>query len=220
MKKVLKLMAALGMISLMISFVSCDLLTEAELIARNNESGAPDNNGGPSLVGGSDTIGTAWGALFSNTEHNPIDLQVWKNFAATYDDNGMNVKFQKTDTTADVWFGGAIVQNMGAEVADSVYYDMSSVAKITFEVKATAEMPIWAGYSNQNQTDSFVKQNLNVTTNWQTITITSPGVAKAWSIFAFGCDNTGNVYQNDTLYFKNVTYLNSNGESVTLKYAQ
>lgn len=217
MKKVLKVIAALGMISLMGSFVSCNLLTEAELIARNNEIPDP-NNGGPTT--GDDTIGNAWGALFSNTNHSPIDLQVWQNFTGTYDDNGMNVNFKSTEGADGVWFGGAIVQNMGAAVANSVYYDMSSVAKITFKVRATASMPIWVGYSNQNQTDSFIKQNINVATDWQTITITSPGVSKAWSIFAFGSDNPGNILQNATLYFKDVTYLNSNGESVTLKYAK
>lgn len=217
MKKVLKVIAALGMISLVGSFVSCNLLTEAELIARNNEIPGP-NNGGPTT--GDDTIGNAWGALFSNTKHNPIDLQVWQNFAATYDDNGMNVKYTATEGAKGDWFGGAIVQNMKAAVATSVYYDMSSVAKITFKVKATASMPIWVGYSNQNQTDSFIKQNINVATDWQTITITSPGVSKAWAIFGFGSDNPGNVLQNATLYFKDVTYLDSNGESVTLKYAK
>lgn len=217
MKKVLKVIAALGMISLMGSFVSCNLLTEAELIARNNET--PGSNNGGSTTG-DDTIGNAWGALFSNTNHSPIDLQVWQNFTGTYDDNGMNVNFKSTEGAGGVWFGGAIVQNMGAAVANSVYYDMSSVAKITFKVRATKSMPIWVGYSNQNQTDSFIKQNINVATDWQTITITSPGVSKAWSIFAFGCENPGNVYQNATLYFKDVTYLNSNGESVTLKYAK
>jgi hypothetical protein len=217
MKKVLKLMAALGIISLMISFVSCSLLTEAELKVRNNEQ---PNNGGPATGGGSDTIGNAWGALFSNTNHSPIDLQVWQNFEAIYNDNGMNVKFKATEGANGDWFGGAIVQNMGQTPANSIYYDMSSVAKVTFQVKATTAMPVWVGYSNQNQTDSLIKQNINVTTDWQTITINSPGVAKAWAIFALGCDNPGKVYQNATLSFKDVTYLNSNGESVTLKYVQ
>lgn len=218
MKKVLKLIAALGMISLMLSFVSCNLLTEAELIARNSETpgsvgSGTGGSGSGSGSGSSDTIGTSWGALFASTEHNSVDLQVWQGFDAEFDSEyGM-----KATVIGSQWFGGAIVQNSGPTPANSIYYDMSSVAKVTFKVKASKGMTIWAGYSNQNQTDSFVKQNINVTTDWQTITVTSPGVAKAWSIFAFGSDGSTN---GAWVAFKDVTYFDASGKSLSLKYAQ
>lgn len=210
MKKVLKLMAALGIISLMISFVSCSLLTEAELKVRNNEQ---PNNGGPATGGGSDTIGNAWGSLFSNTNHSPIDLQVWKGFEAKPDgDNGL-----KATVNGDEWFGGAIVQNFNPEPVDSVCYNMSAVKKVTFKVKASKNISIWAGYSTVSKSGDHIEQPINATTDWQDVTINQQGVPEAWAIFAFGGPANS---KGTTIYFKDITYLDSNGESVTLKYVQ
>lgn len=94
---------------------------------------------------------------------------------------------------------------------------MSAVTKVTFKVKASKNMTIWAGYSDKAKSDSFVKQNVNVTTDWQTITLTKKGVKQAWSIFAFGSDG---VNDDAWLAFKDVTYLDANNNSVSLKYIQ
>lgn len=224
MKKIIRLITALGMISLMMSFAGCNLQTEAELGRLNTpQDGAtpgtstPGNTTTPGTVtspstGTTDTIGDAWGALFSDHTHNPIDLQVWQGFDATYDsDYGM-----KCNLYPGAWFGGAIVQKFDAPADGAVYYDMSAVTKMTFKVKASNTMTIWAGYSNQNQNDSLKKQNVNVTKDWQTVTISQKGVAKAWAIFAFGSDG---VSKDEWLAFKDVTFFNASGESVSLKYA-
>ncbi|BDC92370.1 hypothetical protein SAMN04487977_102234 [Treponema bryantii] len=215
MKKIEKIMIAVGMISMLLSFTGCDLLTEAELKGRNaNNPTIPGvNNGNPGNSGTSDTIGDSWGALFSDRTHNPIDLQVWQGFDASYDsENGM-----KCVVIPGAWFGGAIVQDNAASPKDCIYYDMSKVSKVTFKVKASNNMTIWAGYSNQNKNDSLVKQNINVTTSWQTITLTQKGVSNAWAIFAFGSDG---VSSEEWLAFKDVTYFDSENESLSLKYVQ
>jgi len=217
MKKKLKLFLAFAMISTLISFAACNLATEEELLASANASsgtnGGNDSGTNTGGSGSSDTIGDSWGALFSDTNHNPVDLQVWQGFDTSYDSEyGM-----KATVIGTAWFGGAIVQNCSAAVDSSIYYDMSSVEKMTFKVKASQAMTIWAGYVKTSKSDDFVKQTINVTTDWQTITITQKGVAEAWSIFAFGSDGSSD---GAWLAFKDVTYLDSEGQNVTLKYAQ
>ena len=224
MKKLKKLLAALGALTLLFSFVACDIPTESEILGNGDKTVINDpstdtsdtqpsneNNNSDEDVSTSETIGTSWGSLFTNTGHNPIDLQVWQGFDAEFDsENGMTAEI-----IGSAWFGGAIVQSSGAKVAESIYYDMSSVKKMTFKVKASKNMTIWAGYSNQNKTDSLIKQNINVTTSWQTITVSGAGVQRAWAIFAFGSDGASN---GDLLFFKDITYLDSNNNSVVLKY--
>lgn len=247
MKKMLKLFAAFAVISLVVSFAGCSMDTEDELLesttektagtgskgSENAPAGTGDNEGDSGASGGSETggsestdgdngsslgevtetIGDSWGALFSNRSHNPIDLQVWQGFDAEFDDDyGM-----KCEVLPGAWFGGAIVQNCSAAPADSVFYDMSAVTKVTFKVKASRNMAIWAGYSNKAKSDSFEKKNIDVTTEWQTVTLTKKGVKQAWSIFAFGSDG---VSDDAWLAFKDITYLDANGKSVTLKYIQ
>ena len=223
MKKLVKLLAAIGTLSLLFSFAACDIPTESELLgitpgnekipsldtSKDNTQTSNDNTSDD--VSTSDTIGDSWGALFANTDHNPIDLQVWQGFDSEFDSEyGM-----KSEIIGGAWFGGAIVQNSGAKPAESLYYDMSSVKKMTFKVKASENMTIWAGYSNQNKTDSLIKQNINVTTSWQEITVSGAGVQKAWAIFAFGSDGASD---GSWLAFKDITYLDSSNKSVVLKY--
>ncbi len=223
MKKLVKLLAAIGTLSLLFSFAACDIPTESELLgitpgnekipsldtSKDNTQTSNDNSSDD--VSTSDTIGDSWGTLFATTEHNPIDLQVWQGFDSEFDSEyGM-----KSEIIGGAWFGGAIVQNSGAKPAESLYYDMSSVKKMTFKVKASENMTIWAGYSNQNKTDSLIKQNINVTTSWQEITVSGAGVQKAWAIFAFGSDGASG---GSWLAFKDITYLDSSNKSVVLKY--
>ena len=223
MKKLVKLLVAIGTLSLLFSFAACDIPTESELLgitpgnekipsldtSKDNTQTSNDNSSDD--VSTSDTIGDSWGTLFATTEHNPIDLQVWQGFDSEFDSEyGM-----KSEIIGGAWFGGAIVQNSGAKPAESLYYDMSSVKKMTFKVKASENMTIWAGYSNQNKTDSLIKQNINVTTSWQEITVSGAGVQKAWAIFAFGSDGASD---GSWLAFKDITYLDSNNKSVVLKY--
>ena len=223
MKKLVKLLAAIGTLSLLFSFAACDIPTESELLgitpgnekipsldtSKDNTQTSNDNSSDD--VSTSDTIGDSWGTLFATTEHNPIDLQVWQGFDSEFDSEyGM-----KSEIIGGAWFGGAIVQNSGAKPAESLYYDMSSVKKMTFKVKASENMTIWAGYSNQNKTDSLIKQPINVTTSWQEITVSGAGVQKAWAIFAFGSDGASD---GSWLAFKDITYWDSNNKSVVLKY--
>lgn len=211
MKKLVKLFAAIGLLSLAASFAGCTMLTEEELKEKVLKEAE---------AAGGNTIGNAWGAMFSNRSHNPIDLQVWQGFDATYDnDNGMKCLINNPNPNSP-WVGGAIVQNCHATVSESLFYDMSKVEKVTFKVKATKNMAIWAGYANQAKTDSFIKQNINVTTDWQNIEIVSKGVSAAWAIFGFGSDNPGQAYNGGTLYFKDITYLDNAGNSLTLKYSK
>ena len=223
MKRLVKLLAAIGTLSLLFSFAACDIPTESELLgitpgnekipsldtSKDNTQTSNDNSSDD--VSTSDTIGDSWGTLFATTEHNPIDLQVWQGFDSEFDSEyGM-----KSEIIGGAWFGGAIVQNSGAKPAESLYYDMSSVKKMTFKVKASENMTIWAGYSNQNKTDSLIKQNINVRTSWQEITVSGAGVQKAWAIFAFGSDGASD---GSWLAFKDITYLDSSNKSVVLKY--
>ena len=224
MKKIVKLLAAIGTLSLLFSFAACDIPTESELLGikpGTDKTSVPStdvSNDNPTNtddtsddVSTSDTIGDSWGALFANTDHNPIDLQIWQGFDSEFDSEyGM-----KSEIIGGAWFGGAIVQNSGAEPAESLYYDMSSVKKMTFKVKASENMTIWAGYSNQNKTNSLIKQPINVTTSWQEITVSGAGVQKAWAIFAFGSDGASD---GSWLAFKDIKYWDSNNKSVVLKY--
>lgn len=211
MKKLKKVLAVLALAALAASFTACFIPTEEELLQREVNGGNDGGNGGG---GGSNTIGNAWGALFSDHNHNPIDLQVWQNFTASYDvTNGM-----KCTIGGSQWFGGAIVQNNKPAPADSIYYDMSKVRRMTFKVKASQNMTIWAGYSNANKTDALIKTTVAVTTDWQTVEIVSNGVSQAWAIFALGSD--GGYPKDSWLAIKDVTYFDASNNNVTLKYAE
>ena len=213
MKKLIKGFAAITSLFCLLSLVSCDMATEEELLLK---AGLSPNNSisvGGGSVSGADSIGDAWGALFSDKSHNPIDLQVWQGFDATYN----NTDGMVCTISGSEWFGGAIVQNHKPVPKDSVYFDMSAVKKMTFKVKASKNMTIWSSYSVTSKSDEFRKDPVNVTTDWQEVTFSKDGVKEAWSIFAFGSDGST---KGAKLYFKDVTYYDSEGKSLTLKYTK
>ena len=223
MKKSRTSFIVLFMMAIALLFASCQAESDPydDSTSTSTQTGGSSSGGSTGTsTGGTtgDTIGTSWGTLFANTGHNPIDLQIWQNYTSDISDTTSGQVCTITDGTK--WFGGAIVQSSSATPTSCVYYDMSSVTKVTFEVKASAAGTIWVGYSNASASDALYKKTgLSVTTDWQTVTLTQAGVAKAWSIFAFGGEP--NVWAtNATICFKNITYYDASGNSIALLYAK
>ncbi|MGI5117574.1 hypothetical protein [Treponema sp. SP13] len=135
-------------------------------------------------------IDTGWGALFTNPDHNPVDLQIYQACSVPSGTAGVNNTYGMVVniTNPTTWFGGAIVQNPGTAAGNSncIYYDMSAVRKIVFKVKSNKNRKIWAGASNADTADTLAKQTFDVTTDWQTKTMDITGVAQAYAIFGFG----------------------------------
>ena len=142
-----------------------------------------------------ETIGDAWGALFANGGHNQIDLQIWQTESGdatfTLESSDINEEGMLCTAAYSNWFGGAIVQNPATKPtdADCTFYDMSAVRKIVFKVRASTPIKIWAGASNKNASDGFKQQDVNVTVDWQEVTIHMVGVQKAFAIFAFAWES-------------------------------
>src|SRR5574344_1809749 len=229
MKKSGHFLIVLFMMAAALLFASCQISSDpydngsstddSSSSGTDTSSSSTDTSGDDTTDSGTtDTIGTSWGTLFANTGHNPIDLQIWQNYTSDISDTSSGQICTITD--GSTWFGGAIVQSSSAAPTSCVYYDMSSVAKVTFEVKASAAGTIWVGYSSASASDALDKKTgLSVTTDWQTVTLTQAGVAKAWSIFAFGGEP--NVWAtNATICFKNITYYDASGNSIALLYAK
>lgn len=200
MKKIVKLLTALGLVSLMVSFAGCGLKTEAELL-NGTTRGGEENGGGSS-------------PLWSSFEG--ADMQVW-------------VIEGTTTTTADVaqqadcieitikdgnWWGMCFCNDKAvAANQNPVTFDMSQVKTITFEAKASETASMWV---SQMPVDTANQQRVELSTAFEekTFTLVNPS-RRDYGVLAMGggaLNTTGT--QGVKIYIKNIKFLNEAGAEI------
>ena len=218
MKKMLKLFAAFAMLSLAVSFASCDLATEDELLnevatetpAGNNtpgNTGASVGNGGNGTSGSGSNVGTG-----SSSSTSPIwskfegaDMQVWVDTATlTPTAEGLDIKVKNAD-----WWGMCFCNkaDIGPE-KEHVSFDMTKIKTITVEAKASAPVTIWLAQSDSNAAKVNDKE-FEIDTNYKTLTYTLSNTSSHdYGVLDIGGDKT--PYKT-IITIKNIKFLDANG---------
>lgn len=229
MKKMLKLFAAFAMISLVISFAGCDLETEDELLETVAENPATPGNTGSNGTGSSgtgsnnNTGGTGTGGSGSNTENSgssstsPLwslfdgaDMQVWEGTAMLEEtDDGLEITIGSAGWWGMCFCNAAAV---GPAASDCVTFDMSNIAKITFEAKASEKASIWASQSNaESKPTNQTKIDLTTSYETKTFTLKNPG-KKDYGVLDIGGGDLGTTTKSDVVvYIKNIKFFNASG---------
>lgn len=226
MKKTVKILGLLAAAFVMgLGFVGCgdaSIDDGTDIVDVNDGTSGKDDGSGDAV--GIDTIGDSWGALFENKAHSPFDTQIWEDTADIDSDfsQGMKITAKKGNKGDLGWVGVVVCQknDKGADAEGCVFYDMSKVAKMTFEVKASKALKATCVYTageGAGLAESEKIENVNATTEWQTVPFEKKGAAKAFSPFACVIAGTS---AGDWIMIRNIKYLDSEGNSVALKYVE
>lgn len=210
MKKSLKLLAALGMLSMLISVVACDMPTEEQLLGATTKEGeeASSSSGESTNSSGSNSSSPIW------SKFDGADMQVWEDtvsLSPTAD--GLEIKIGSKG-----WWGMCFCNKADVDKLspDCVTFDMSKVKKITFLAKASKEASMWIAQSNENATDVNHKL-LNISTEFEekTYELQSPGTHD-YGLFDLGAnDAVGGTKESKVVFtIKNIKFLDANGNEI------
>ena len=202
MKKVFKLLAAFGMISLMASFVSCSLLTEAELIEKNKQTPGPNNGGGSSSI--------LW------SKFDGASMQVWKGEVSKKETAKLKETTEGLEITigSEGWWGMCFCNDasVGANVSDVVTFDMSAIDKITFEAKASEVASMWVSQSDASST-VVNQQKIELTNEFatKTFTLSNPG-KRDYGVLDIGGGDLATTTKSDVVItIKNIKFFTADG---------
>ena len=203
MKKIVKLVTALGILSLLFSFASCDLPTESELLGGNTKN---INNDNPII----DNPGSGSSALWSMLDG--ADMQVWEKTATlTETDEGLDIEIGTVG-----WWGMCFCNAASVGPNDgAVTFDMSKVKKITFEAKASEKASVLIAQSNSNAVDVNHK-NIELSTSYLTKSyeLISPE-KNAYGLFDLLANNKGGTTKTGVVIsIKNIKFLDVNGNEI------
>lgn len=117
-------------------------------------------------------------------------------------------------TKAPGWWGGAYgLFDTGAPI-EGVTCDLSSVRKITFEAKASADGRTF-NFNVPKATDGNVETSIAVGTEYKTFTVEVPSGttlnAETSTIVSMA---TGTMEAGDLLYIKNITFYDASGAEI------
>ena len=199
MKKIVKLLTALGLVSLMVSFAGCGLKTEAELLNGTTRGG--EEKGGSSSL---------W------SKFDGADMQVW-------------VKEGTSITTADVaqqadcieitikdagWWGMCFCNDKAVDADHNpVTFDMSQVKTITFEAKASQTASMWVGQMPK-KLDNQQKIDLSTDFAEKTFTLRNPTNHDYGVLAIGGGDLETTVTTGVKISIKNIKFLNEAGAEI------
>ena len=201
MKKSLKLLAAVGMLSMLISFVACDMQTEDQLLGATTKEGGDETSspGESSNSSGSTSSSPIWSTFEG------ADMQVWVDTAAlTPTTECLEIKVRNSE-----WWGMCFCNkaDVGAD-AGAVTFNMSGIRTITFDAKASSPVTIWVSQSDA-AADKQNETNISLTTNFETKTYTlqNPGT-RDYGVLDIGGNNNpfGTI-----ISIKNIKFLDANG---------
>ena len=200
MKKIVKLVIALGMLSLLFSFAACDLPTESELLGGNNKI---INNDDPVI----DNPGSGSSALWSTFDG--ADMQVWENTATlTETEEGLDIEIGNAG-----WWGMCFCNAASVGPNDgAVTFDMSKVKKITFEAKASEKASVLIAQSDSKATDVNHK-TIDLSTNYllKSYELKSPE-KNAYGLFDLLANSKGGTSKTGVVIsIKNIKFLDANG---------
>ena len=196
MKKI-KLLAALGIASLLMFLVGCDIPTEADL------------NGGEKTPGGSTF------PLWSTFEG--ADMQVWQGEVSKINTATLDKKSDCLEITIgnEGWWGMCFCNqaSVGATASDVVTFDMSKIKTITFEAKASQAASIWVSQSDKNaKPTNQTKIELSTDFETKTYTLQNPG-KDDYGVLDIGGGDLGTTTKSDVVIsIKNIKFLDENGK--------
>lgn len=227
MKKMLKIFTAFAMISLAISFASCSMDTEEDLL---NASASTGKTSG--VTDGTDTTGTGVNTgvetpVSTGDNNEPVqngssslwsmfdgaDMQVWEKTATLEEtDEGLDITIGSAG-----WWGMCFCNSAstGADSEDCVTFDMSKVKTITFEAKASKNASIWVSQSDaQSKPANQTKINLTTSFETKTFTLKNPG-KKDYGVLDIGGGDLSTTTESDVVIsIKNIKFLDSNGTEI------
>ena len=208
MKKMLKIFAAFAMITMAISFASCDMATEDELLEDPKKTTTGGTGGGGGGGGGSSSS-----PLWASFEG--ADMQVWK---ATKD-SPLTADVEETDEGLKItigsenWWGMCFCNDaaVGAD-DDPVTFDMSKVEKITFEAKASKAASMWVSQSdNKSKVINQKKVTLSTEFETKTYTLSEPGT-NDYGVLDLGGGDLGTTVESDVVItVRNIKFLGADG---------
>lgn len=201
MKKSLRLLAALGMLSMLISVVACDMPTEEQLLGATTKEGedAGASSGESSNSSGSNSSSPIW------SKFEGADMQIWVDTATlTPTADCLEIKVKNSE-----WWGMCFCNkaDVGADEG-AVTFNMSGISTITFDAKASSPVTIWVAQSDAVAEKQNVK-NVSLTTTFETKTYTlqNPG-NRDYGVLDIGGDNNpfGTI-----ISIKNIKFLDAAG---------
>ncbi len=216
MKKMLKIFAAFAMITMAISFASCDMATEDELLEDPKKTTTGGTGGGGNSGGGGGAGGGS--ALWSSFDG--ASMQVWQETPSS----PLTASLAETEDGLEItigssgWWGMCFCNDasVGAN-SNPVTFDMSNVAKITFEAKASKNATMWVGQSPRSSTPANQK-TISLTTSFETktYTLSNPGT-DCYGVLDLGGDpQQGHTVESDVVItIKNIKFLDANGAETT-----
>lgn len=197
MKKIKTIIAVLTAALVMGAFVGCTASTSSP------DSGSGDS-GGSGGSGGSGTTSGIW------SKFEGADIQIWSNTFTAEEDSTDGLVI----TVGSVgWWGGCFC-NAGAvapTASDVVTFDMSNVAKITFDAKASASGSMWVSCSD-SAANTKGKTTMNLTTDFvsQTFNCTGNVSSTDYGVLDFGGENASGTI----VYIKNIAFYDSTGTEI------
>jgi len=213
MKKSLRLLAALGMLSMLISLVACDMPTEDQLLGATTKEGEEAGSSSGDSKDSASSTGTK-SPLWSKFEG--ADMQVW-------------VIEGTTTTTADVspksdcieiaiksagWWGMCFCNDKAvAANAGAVTFNMSQVKTITFEAKASETASMWVA---QMPTAPTNQQRVELSTEFaeKSYSLVNPGSNDYGVLSIGGGDLNTTVKTGVKISIKNIKFLDANGNEI------
>lgn len=198
MKKLLRAIKALGLITVVLAFAGCDMLTEEELLATV----------GKKVDGGS--------VLWSSFEG--AAMQVWlgetskKETAELHETaDGLTIKIKD-----EGWWGMCFCNDAGVGADQNpVTFDMSGIAKITFEAKASEKASMWISQSPKDSKPVNQKAvSLGTSFEPKEYSLTNPG-KDCYGVFDLGGgDKDTTTKSGVVITIKNIKFLDKDGKEI------
>ncbi len=206
MKRIVKLLTTIGILSLLFSFVACDIPTESELLGNVDKAVDKETNvKDPGNVSGD---GPLWSML------DGADMQMWS------DPSGLTAELEETSEGLKItvignenWWGMCFCNNAATDVAaGAVTFDMSKITKITFEAKASENASMWVSQSN-SQAKVTNQKKIDLTTQFETktFTLSNPGTKDYGVLDIGGGDLSTTVKKDLIIVIKNIKFFDANG---------
>ena len=210
MKKIVKILMALGMVSLMVSFAACELQTEEEL---TNKSAATTDGGSTTTTGETTTSGES-SPLWSSFEG--ADMQVWvvEGTSTTTADVAQKTDCIEITIKSAGWWGMCFCNDKAVGSGpDAVTFDMSQVRTITFDAKASETASMWV---SQIPSATANQQRVELSTEFaeKSFSLTNPGNNDYGVLALGGGDLSTTVKTGVKISIKNIKFLNAAGTEI------
>ena len=223
MKKIAKLFAVAGMMSLLISFVGCDMATEADLVGTNPQTTVPatDNTSPADTEKESDdsekgekTSKPTTGNSSSDTTSlwhmfDGADMQVWEK-TATLEETEEGLEITIGDKG---WWGMCFCNDGAVGVADgAVTFDMSNIKTVKFDAKASKKASIWVSASD-SQAAAADQAKVTLSTEFETKSYTYVNTsAKDYGVLDIGGGDLGTTTESDVVItIRNIRFFDADG---------